>query len=342
MPRHPFEPHAGRIDSFRIDSPALAKNTLGDPAERTIAVYLPPGYDDTDDRYPLLVDLAGFTGSGLKHLGWQGFGESLPQRIDRLCREKLMGPAVFAFPDAFTSLGGNQYVDSPILGGWATFLTEEMVPELERRYRLLTGAKHRALFGKSSGGYGALYHGMHHADCWGAVACHSGDIDFEIAYRRDLYPAADRLARHEHRVDRFLDHLRESSEIGGGEMHTLMTLAMAATYDPHPDEPFGVKLPIDLRTGRLDPARWEAWRSWDPLVMVERDEVRENLKRLSGLFVDCGFRDQYFLHFGARALTRRLEELGIAHRYEEFDGTHSRIDHRMDVSLPYLYGRIAG
>ena len=76
--------------------------------------------------------------------------------------------------------------------------------------------------------------------------------------------------------------------------------------------------------------------------MVGTRSVRENLRRLRGVYVDCGFRDQYFLHYGARILHDRLREAGIAHRYEEFDDNHSGIDYRMDVSLPWMYGKLLG
>ena len=61
-----------------------------------------------------------------------------------------------------------------------------------------------------------------------------------------------------------------------------------------------------------------------------------NLRTLRGILIDCGWRDQYRIHYGSRILSKRLAEHGIAHRYEEFDDTHSGIDYRMDVSLPFL------
>ena len=118
MPVHPFDPASGKLATLTIESAALRGNLLGDPSRRTVAVYLPPGYDDSDVHYPLVVDLAGYTGSGLKHVGWRGFGESVPQRIDRLVATGAMGPVVAVFPDGFTSLGGNQYIDSIVLGRW--------------------------------------------------------------------------------------------------------------------------------------------------------------------------------------------------------------------------------
>ena len=91
MPVHPFEPPRGRIETLTIDSAALRGNLLGDPAARRVAVYLPEGYDASDADYPLFVDLVGFTGSGMKHLGWQAFAENVPQRLDRLVAAGAMG-----------------------------------------------------------------------------------------------------------------------------------------------------------------------------------------------------------------------------------------------------------
>ena len=64
---------------------------------------------------------------------------------------------------------------------------------------------------------------------------------------------------------------------------------------------------------------------------------RDNLRTLRGIYIDCGWRDQYHLHFGARLLSKRLAQHGVPHVYEEFDDNHSSIDYRMDVSLPFLY-----
>jgi hypothetical protein len=38
----------------------------------------------------------------------------------------------------------------------------------------------------------------------------------------------------------------------------------------------------------------------------------------------------------------RLNQCAINHRYEEFAGTHSGIDHRLDVSLPFLANSLKG
>ena len=342
MPAHNFRSPRGRIETITISSRALRDNLLGDPAERSVAIYVPAEHERVREGLPLFVGLAGFTSSGLRMLGWQAFGESVPQRVDRLVEQGKMGPVVLAFPDCFTSLGGNQYIDSPVLGRWEDFLLEELIPAIEERCPVRRGAASRALFGKSSGGYGALVQAMRHADRWAAVACHSGDIDFDLCYRPALAAALDVLARHDHDTVRFVEHLRSAAKIAPAEMQALMLLAMCATYDPDPAAAFGVRLPVDSRTCALIDARWRRWLEHDPLRLVERPESLENLRRLRLLFLDCGSRDTYGLHYGARAFVGRLQAAGIPHRYEEFDDDHSGIDYRLDRSLPLLYAAVSG
>lgn len=340
MPQHPFNRPKGRIETLEVQSASLADNLLGDPPVRSVAVYLPPGYDESTEEYPLMMDLVGYTGSGLAHVGWKAFQESVPHQIDRLVDAGAMGQAIFAFPDCFTSLGGNQYINSVALGNWEDFLCGDMLRALEDAYRIKRGREHRAVFGKSSGGYGAIVHGMRRADTWAAIACHSGDMDFELCYRSDFPSLLRALAAGENGIRGFMGRLRESRGISGGHFHQLMMLAMAASYDPDPDAPYGIRLPVSEDTCELIPERWQNWLNWDPVRMIDDAEVQQNLRSLSGLFIDCGAKDQYNLVYGARQLHRKLEALDLEHRYEEFADNHSGIDYRMDVSLPFLYAAI--
>jgi hypothetical protein len=340
MPNHNFDLPKGRLEYVTIDSAAVAHNMLGDPTRRTVGVYLPEGYDDSQESYPLMVGLAAFTGSGLKMLGWQSFGETLPQRIDRLVAAGKMGPVVMAFPDCFTSLGGNQYVNSPVMGNWEDFLLKEMLPELQQRYRVKPGPEHRAIFGHSSGGYGAIRQALLRSDEWGAVACHSGDMGFDLLLRRDLPVAVNTLATCGGDIPQFIERVRQADKISGGEMVTLMMLALAASYDPDANSPLGIRLPVDLHTCELLEDRWRSWLIFDPVVMLKDKGCQQSLRKINALYIDCGSRDEYFLHYAARAFVRQLEALKIDHQYEEFDDTHSGISYRLDRSLPVLYKAI--
>ena len=68
----------------------------------------------------------------------------------------------------------------------------------------------------------------------------------------------------------------------------------------------------------------------------------DNLRRLKALYIDCGEKDQFNLLYGARRFVRRLKELGISHRYEEFPDNHTGVDYRMDESLPFLAQALSG
>jgi enterochelin esterase-like enzyme len=163
----------GSVQRLVLDSKVLRHNLLGDPARREIAIYIPA--EQSGAGLPLLVDLVGYTSGGPAHVNWRAFGENVPERLDRLIAAKTMPPVMVAMPDCFTRLGGNQYINSAVMGPWEDFLIDEMLPFLEKRFGC-GGEGRRGVFGKSSGGYGALVQGLRRPDIWSAVACHSGDM----------------------------------------------------------------------------------------------------------------------------------------------------------------------
>ena len=331
---------SGSLVVLEHDSRILRDNALRDPHARQLGVWLPPGYDSSGNkRFPVLYDLVGFTGSGLAHVAWKPFGDNVPERAARLIHEKRMGPAIIVFPDCFSALGGNQYVNSSAIGNYADYLTRELIPFVDREFRTLASREHRGCFGKSSGGYGSMIHGMKYAKYWGAIANHSGDAYFDFVYWHDWPNTLNELAKYKKgkgdRIRRFLQAVWKKEKLSTAEGHALMNLCMAATYDPDPRAPNGFRVPFDLDTGEVIPERWREWRKHDPVNLVEK--YRKNLRTLRGIYIDCGRRDQYHLHFGARILAKRLAAARIRHTYEEFDDNHSDIDYRMDRSLPFLY-----
>jgi hypothetical protein len=356
---------AGRVVTLEHTSKVLAGNPLGDPHVRTLDVWLPPQYDQLRGRgrgarFPVVYDLVGFTGSGRSHTNWRSFEENVPERAARLVHERKMGPMIIVFPDCFTALGGNQYINSSAIGRYADYLTRELIPLVDREFRTLASREHRGCFGKSSGGYGAIIHAMKYSRFWGAIADHSGDAYFDYVYGADWPNTLDELAkfrrpklaagkrnvvaaakkagydgRDDGRVARFLEHVWGTEKLRDAEVYALMNLAMAASYDPDPRAPNGFRLPYNLETGEPLPQRWARWLEHDPVNLVAR--YARELRTLRGIFIDCGWRDQYRIHYGSRLLSKRLTEHRVPHVYEEFDDTHSGIDYRMERSLPFLY-----
>ena len=152
MPIKRFSGPPGRLVVLSHASKVLEGNPLGDPSTRPLHVWLPPQYDDPKQagrRYPVLFDLVGFFGSGAAHTGWRGYTENVPERAARLIQQKKMAPAIFVFPDCFTALGGNQYINSSAIGNYADYLTEELVPLVDAEFRTLASREHRGCFGRA-------------------------------------------------------------------------------------------------------------------------------------------------------------------------------------------------
>ena len=244
-----------------------------------------------------------------------------------------MPPVVIAFPDCFTRLGGNQYINSVAMGRWEDFLIDEMLPVVEQRFSC-GGKGRRGVFGKSSGGYGTMVHALRRADTWAVAASHSGDMGFEAQYFGNFPTILRALAKHGSSIERYVAWFEALDKQEPAEVSVMEHFAMGASYDPDPSQFLGIRLPIDLYTCELIEERWANWRKWDPVNMV--DSHAQNLGKLECLYIDCGDEDQCNLVYGARRMHRALERLGVAHVYEEFADNHTNIDYRMNRSLPLL------
>jgi enterochelin esterase family protein len=319
----------------RIDSAVLKGNAAGDPHVRTVPVYLPPSYDRSPERrYPVVLMLTGFTGRGRMLLNDSPWAPALDDRMDALIERRRCGEMILVMPDCFTRYGGSQYVNSAATGRYQDHLVDELVPHVDLSYRTLPGREHRGVVGKSSGGYGALRLGLLRPDVFGAVACHSGDMYFDYCYRGDI-PKFCSQVQGAGGVKAWLDQFEARLQKKHEDLTTLNILGMAAAYSPCPGAgPFGIEFPCDLETGAFREDVWRRWLEHDPLRMLEHHA--DALRSLKLLYLDCGTRDEWFLHFGARLFTRRLAALGIAHEYEEFDDGHMNVSYRYDVSLPRM------
>jgi enterochelin esterase family protein len=324
----------GRVVLERFESRVLDGNAAGDPHVRTVPVYLPPSYDASPGRrYAVTFMLSGFLGRGRMMLNDDPWKPPLDERMDTLVAGG-MDEMILVMPDCFTRFGGSQYVNSSASGRYEDHVIEELVPWADRTFRTLGARGHRGVAGKSSGGYGALTLGMKHPDVFGAVACHSGDMLFDYCYRGDI-PGFMTHVQRAGGLEAWLHAFEAKSKRKHEDFMTLNVLGMAASYSPNPKtKPFGLDLPCDLETGAFREDVWARWRAFDPLVMLDEHEAA--LRSLKLLFIDCGTRDEFHLHHGARIFVRELARRGIAHVYEEFDDGHMDIAYRYRASLPRI------
>src|SRR5436190_1432752 len=331
-------PLAGRVEEVVIESSALAGNPLGDPAQRPLLVYLPPGYDDSDATYPSVYVLQGFTGQVDMWRNRSAFRPTMLEAVDAVFTEGAP-PCIVVFVDAWTSLGGSQFLDSPATGNYHTYLCDDVVAYVDSHYRTHGDRDHRAVMGKSSGGYGAMVSAMMRPDVWAAFATTAGDCAFELCYQPEFPQCARALTRdYGGSYERFWEDFRSRVPFAKSSDHTLLNQwAMAACYSADADGT--VRLPFDIETGLLVPDVWERWLAKDPVRMVAH--CADGLRSMRTIWVDAGKSDEFFLDVGAVAFRKQLEAIGVDCRFELFDGRHGGTDWRYPLSLSHLASKMS-
>ncbi|MEV4052350.1 alpha/beta hydrolase-fold protein [Amycolatopsis sp. NPDC049688] len=331
---------AGRLDRHTVSSTLLRGNPLGDPHDRPLWVYVPPGYDDGDERYPAVYVIQGYTGHLTMWANRTPFRQPFVETADAVFAGGAPG-CVVVYVDAWTAYGGSQFVDSPGTGRYHSYLCDEIVPWVDERYRTLPAPASRAIAGKSSGGFGAMITPMLRPDLFGALATHAGDSLYELCYVPDFGKAVRALREYDQDIQAWWADFRSRPAFTKPEDSTLlMLLGVAACFSAREDGT--PELPFDPLTGALRPEQWQRWLDWDPVRMVARhtDAVRS----LHAVWIDAGTSDEWFLDLGAEAFRAEVAAAGLPDdrvRFELFDAGHGGIDYRYPLSLAWLAERLA-
>ena len=325
---------AGRVEWHRFESNVLKGNPWADPAERDLPIYLPPS-GRTEGR-PLLVLLSGYTGSGWTHFRRPAFlSDTHVGRLDRLIRTGRVPEAVVVGPDAITTLGGSQYLNSSATGRYDDYITKEIVPWVHERY----GTGPVGVLGTSSGGYGALVLALRHPELFQAAASDSGDMYFEYGYLTE-FPRAWRAIHDAGGPEALLKKLFMGPVDGFGPMSPLARgleyMAYASCYSPVDSRPGSFDLPFEISTGALRPEVWARWLALDPVRMIQQPRYRHALRKLKYVYVDAGREDQWFLDIGARIFAGVAHDQGVEVDFEEFSGGHFDVGPRYETIFPRI------
>jgi len=145
-----------------FDNLSMKSETLN--MERKYAIYLPPGYETSERSYPVLYLLHG---AGDDQTGWIQFGEVL-YIADKAIKEGKATPMVIVMPDANT---GQRGYTNDVKGEWRyeDFFFEELMPYVEKAYRIKGEKRYRAVAGLSMGGGGTFYYALHHPELFSSA-----------------------------------------------------------------------------------------------------------------------------------------------------------------------------
>jgi enterochelin esterase-like enzyme len=334
MPRpFPSLPSSSRGTIRRIDyrSTLLATNYWSDPSVRDLYVYTPPSYEDQGEL-PCLLVLHAFAGSaeGLLARGLSDI--SIASRFDQMIADGCP-PFIGVIPDCMTTLGGCQYLDSPAIGAYGSFVIHEVIPAVEAAFSVNS---RWAAIGRSSGGYGALRLAMEHPGKLNGVGCLAGDMGFDLCYLGDLSKAVSGMNA-AGGPENFLSYFWAQNRPNGSLFAALNIVAMSCAYSPNLSKPYiPADFPINFATGEVNFEVLHQWRQHDPITLIENSDIQQSLSQLDHLFIDAGDRDEYNLHLGARRFVERLRTHEIPHHYEEFPGGHRGTSYRYDTAIPAL------
>ncbi len=133
-------------------------------SDRKFAIYLPADYETSDRSYPVLYLLHG---GGDNHTGWVQFGEVL-NITDKAIKEGKATPMIIVMPDADT---GRRGYFNDVKGDWPyeDFFFTELMPFVEKKYRIKGEKRFRAVAGLSMGGGGSFMYALHHPELFSSA-----------------------------------------------------------------------------------------------------------------------------------------------------------------------------
>ena len=331
---------SGRLDELVIESAALRGNHLGDPHERPLWVYVPPGYDDDPERhYPSIYIIQGYTGHLSMWRNRSAYRQPFIETADLVFARGDAPPAIVVYVDAWTAYGGSQFVDSPGTGRYHTYLCEDVVEYVDARYRTLPDAAHRGIQGKSSGGFGAMITPMLRPDRFGGLATHAGDALYEFCYIKEFSDCTRYLRDYEGDIWKWwADFQSRVAFTKNEDGRLLMTLGVSACFSA--DDDGTPLLPFNSQHRTADPGGVGTLAGMGP--GTDGFSYAEALSGLRAIWVDAGTRDEWYLDLGAEAFRAELAKIGVDDvRFELFDATHAALDYRYALSLAYLAQRLS-
>jgi hypothetical protein len=309
------ETSESQLVSRTIRSEAIAKNKVGTDPARNLLIYLPAGYRaSSPQRYPVIYFLPNPFQAGYRY-DFDHHGAR--QLFDQAIAAGIIGKFILVTVDMDTPLGASWYVNSSATGNWEDFMTQEVVPYIDANFQTLANRNSRGITGVFIGGYGAIRFGMRHPDIFGSVyAMHPVGTGSGVGISAEI-PKWDLLVN-----AKTADDVRKDGR-------TRIFAGIFQAHLPNPDKPpLFIDLParqdgdkIEIDAGVMDRLR----NSFYLETMIP--QYADNLKSLRGFKFDWSRRDGNFDHiFANQAFTRKLNEYGVEHEAEEYNGPFGASD----------------
>ncbi len=323
---------SGQLIWTDIPAFSLKDNLLGDLPENPVAIYLPPSYETSDKRYPVVYFLSGFSMENRYFTDGTFQDFRLPESIDQLVQDGSIKEMIVVIPKGQHSLGGSFYANSPVTGNWEDFIVRDLVEYVDTHFRSIPSADSRGIAGHSVGGYGALNLAMLHPDVFSSVYGTSAALFDPDGLSNTMFDTQN--------IDRFLALESKLAAMSREDAHSefiakrgiedlLFTINYGIAFSPNPDRnaPY-IDYPYHRTNGELvlDEEIWEAWERGLGGIVKEIQVYKDNLLQLDAITVDYGVSDQNeWIPRGCEYLSQQLTGAGIAHELVSFSGDHGNL-----------------
>lgn len=328
------------LNIVKVPAPSLASNLVGEPAERMLYVYLPPSYNTSENRYPVLYYLPGYGDGNI-------IGFRLPDDMDAMINDGKVNEMIIVVAAGTSKVGGSFYVNSPVTGNWEDFIVQDVVGYIDSHFRTLVQVESRGITGHSMGGFGALNIAMHHPEVFSTVYSMSPGLFDQNGLAESQMFSSESL------VQKFVEYERAVAasplEDAQRQMFTSpqqFALSYGLAFAPNPDRhPPYFDYPYTDVGGQLvrDDAVWKKWESGFGGTAEEARQYKDNFLKLKGIVVDYGTNDEYaWIPKGCIYFAKQMATAGIPVKVESYQGTHqSGISERIrNFMLPFFSGML--
>ena len=243
--------HQGRtVASLTIESDALSSNLVGLDPSRSVTVYLPAGYWETDAPYPTIYCLA--YGHYYKN------AQSYYVLLDSLYSHDEMSPAILVFIDSQTEHELSYYLNSAVFGNWEDFVADEVVSAIDAADRSMRSSSGGAILGSSVTGRSAFNLVVRRPNVWRTYAANDPAFWLMWSYVDSRNPPAGESLSS---IQAAVADLPDSLEGYGSASWTVKDLMQLATpYSPNPNHRRQADFPVDIDGNWIEEvhAKWEA------------------------------------------------------------------------------------
>lgn len=323
----------GTVEKITVHGKSLEGNLEGDSPDRTVFVYLPPGYATSPGkRYPVVYLLHGY---GLTGERWMSFAK-LADAADADIANGTMREMILVNPDAYTKYDGSMYSASPTTGDWEKFIADDLVSYIDGHYRTIASRMSRGLAGHSMGGYGAVRIGMKRPDVFSSLYIMSACCLLNDPGAQRRPPATTTANSTTSATGNGQGRAGRGGR--GGNIFGNVQKAEAAAWSPDPSSPPDF-LDLPVKDGEVQPLVRDKWIANSPLAML--DQYVTNLKRYHAIMGDVGTKDG--LADSNRQLDEAMTTFHVTHTFETYDGDHTnRVPERIaEKVLPFFSNELS-